>query len=287
MPEIIIVDEVGTEAEAMACRTIAERGVMLISTAHGQLLENLIKNPTLSDLVVRMCSVPCPCVFAGLKFCRVTLWCNCDQLCLLPAVQGGIQSVTLGDDEARARGTQKTVLERNHAPTFPLLIEMRARANWVVHWVEDSVDSLLTGRTPVVQCRYRHPVTRKVVISQSRYSVEDDIGTDEDLSACSVDSLSALGSSSFDERDLPGTPTAAKFANNIIGGFEDDQYAWAQKLRDIPDKDALSEMATMGYIRDERSFDKYSSSSFSSGTGSGKRSRRKNSSHTPAARNRR
>lgn len=73
MPEVIIVDEIGTEAEALACRTIAERGVILIGTAHGRLLENLIKNPTLSDLI------------------------------------GGIQSVTLGDDEARNRGTQKTV----------------------------------------------------------------------------------------------------------------------------------------------------------------------------------
>lgn len=74
--------------------------------------------------------------------------------------------MTLGDDAARARGTQKTVLERAHSPTFPLLIEMRSRANWVTHWVEDSVDALLTGRTPVVQVRYRDPETRKVVVKQ-------------------------------------------------------------------------------------------------------------------------
>ncbi|EIE25295.1 hypothetical protein COCSUDRAFT_13766, partial [Coccomyxa subellipsoidea C-169] len=115
MPEIVIVDEIGTEAEALACRTIAERGVQLIATAHGQLLENLLKNPTLSDLV------------------------------------GGIQSVTLGDEEARARGTQKSVLERKAPPTFPLVIEMRERAYWVTHWVEDSVDCLLHGKVPVVQ----------------------------------------------------------------------------------------------------------------------------------------
>ncbi|KAA6427593.1 MAG: hypothetical protein FRX49_02256 [Trebouxia sp. A1-2] len=115
MPEIIMVDEIGTEAEALACRTIAERGVQLVATAHGQLLENLIKNPTLSDLV------------------------------------GGIQSVTLGDEEARNRGTQKSVLERKAPPTFPLLIEMRERAFWVTHWVEDSVDCLLHGKAPVVQ----------------------------------------------------------------------------------------------------------------------------------------
>ncbi|KAH9318414.1 hypothetical protein KI387_020183, partial [Taxus chinensis] len=94
MPEVVIVDEIGTEAEALACRTIAERGVMLVGTAHGERLANLIKNSTLCDLV------------------------------------GGVQSVTLGDDEARARGTQKSVLERKAPPTFPLLIEMREQHYW-------------------------------------------------------------------------------------------------------------------------------------------------------------
>jgi hypothetical protein len=83
MPEVIVIDEIGTELEAQAARTIAERGVMLVATAHGNALANLIKNPTLSDLV------------------------------------GGIQSVTLGDDEARRRRSQKTVLERAAEPTFP------------------------------------------------------------------------------------------------------------------------------------------------------------------------
>lgn len=91
MPEVVIVDEIGTEAEAHACRTIAERGVTLIGTAHGQVLENLMKNPTLTDLV------------------------------------GGITSVTLGDEEARSRGTQKSVLERKGPPTFSIVIEMRER----------------------------------------------------------------------------------------------------------------------------------------------------------------
>jgi stage III sporulation protein SpoIIIAA len=99
MPEVVIVDEIGSEAEALACRTIAERGVMLVGTAHGQMLENIIKNPTLCDLV------------------------------------GGVQTVTLGDEEARARGTQKSVLERKAPPTFPLLIEMRERSHWVAHQV--------------------------------------------------------------------------------------------------------------------------------------------------------
>ena len=91
MPEVIVIDEIGTELEAQAARTIAERGVMLVATAHGNALANLIKNPTLSDLV------------------------------------GGIQSVTLGDDEARRRRTQKTVLERAADPTFPVAVEMHSR----------------------------------------------------------------------------------------------------------------------------------------------------------------
>ncbi|XP_057849336.2 uncharacterized protein ycf45 isoform X2 [Cryptomeria japonica] len=115
MPEVVIVDEIGTEAEALACRTIAERGVMLVGTAHGERLENLIKNPTLCDLI------------------------------------GGVQAVTLGDDEARARGTQKSVLERKAPPPFPLMIEMRERNYWVAHRTERSVDILLHGGKPLVE----------------------------------------------------------------------------------------------------------------------------------------
>ena len=110
MPEVIVIDEIGTELEAQAARTIAERGVMLVATAHGNALANLLKNPTLSDLV------------------------------------GGIQSVTLGDDEARRRRTQKTVLERAADPTFPLAIEMHSRHRWAVHRdVAATVDQLLRG----------------------------------------------------------------------------------------------------------------------------------------------
>ena len=110
MPEVIVIDEIGTELEAQAARTIAERGVMLVATAHGNALANLIKNPTLSDLV------------------------------------GGIQSVTLGDDEARRRRTQKTVLERAADPTFPVAVEMHSRNRWAVHIdVAATVDQLLRG----------------------------------------------------------------------------------------------------------------------------------------------
>lgn len=135
MPEVVIVDEVSTEAEALACRTIAERGVQLIATAHGQVLANLLKNPTLSDLV------------------------------------GGIQSVTLGDEEARTRGTQKTILERKGPPTFPTLIEMRERGLWVAHDTQSSVDDLLLGRTPLVEVRTR-AAGGEVVVSARPYDVD-------------------------------------------------------------------------------------------------------------------
>eukprot|EP00798_Chlamydomonas_sp_ICE-L_P015818 gene15818-21937_t len=133
MPEVVIVDEIGTEAEALACRTIAERGVMLIGTAHGRLLENLMKNPTLCDLV------------------------------------GGVESVTLGDDEARMRGTQKTVLERKGPPTFPIVVEIRDRSFYVAHWAQDSVDALLQGRMPVVQVRERDARTQDVKVTEVMY----------------------------------------------------------------------------------------------------------------------
>lgn len=118
MPEVIIIDEIGTELEAQAARTIAERGVQLVGTAHGNHLENLIKNPTLSDLI------------------------------------GGIQSVTLGDEEARRRGSQKTVLERKAPPTFQIAVEMWERQKWVVHEeVAQTVDYLLRGKQPIPQLR--------------------------------------------------------------------------------------------------------------------------------------
>ncbi|MBN1890173.1 MAG: hypothetical protein JW850_19410 [Thermoflexales bacterium] len=120
MPETIVIDEIGRELETLAARTIAERGVQLIATAHGNTLDNLLLNPTLSDLV------------------------------------GGIESVTLSDEEARRRGTQKTVLERRAPPTFDVLIEIQDRQKLLVHHdVAQSVDSLLRGRAPDTELRYR------------------------------------------------------------------------------------------------------------------------------------
>jgi stage III sporulation protein SpoIIIAA len=111
MPEVIIVDEIGTAAEALAARTIAERGVQLIGTAHGNTLENVLRNPTLSDLV------------------------------------GGVQTVTLGDEEARLRGTQKTVSERKAPPTFDAVVEIVGHDEVIVHAdTAQAVDELLRGR---------------------------------------------------------------------------------------------------------------------------------------------
>ncbi len=118
-PEVIVIDEIGREREAEAARTINERGVQLIGTAHGNNLENLLLNPTLSDLV------------------------------------GGIESVTLSDEEARRRGTQKTVLERRAPPTFDVLIEMQERQRLLVHRdVTSSVDAMLRGEPAQVELRW-------------------------------------------------------------------------------------------------------------------------------------
>lgn len=118
MPQVIIVDEIGTELEALAARTMAEKGVQFIGTAHGISLESLIKNPVLSDLI------------------------------------GGIQSVTLSDEEARRRGTQKTVLERKALPTFQIAIELNDKNFWTIHEnIEDSIDNLLQGLQPKLQTR--------------------------------------------------------------------------------------------------------------------------------------
>ncbi|MCV0402195.1 MAG: AAA family ATPase [Chloroflexi bacterium] len=120
MPEVIVIDEIGTELEAGAARTIAERGVQLVGTAHGNTLDNLMLNPTLSDLV------------------------------------GGIQPVTLGDEEARRRGTQKTVLERKAPPTFDVLVEIVERDNVIVHRnVAETVDAILRGHMVPPEARYR------------------------------------------------------------------------------------------------------------------------------------
>jgi stage III sporulation protein SpoIIIAA len=137
MPEVIVIDEIGTELEALAARTIAERGVQLIGTAHGRTLDNLLSNPTLSDLI------------------------------------GGIQAVTLGDEEARRRGTQKTVLERKAPPTFDMLVEIQSWDLVVVYQdVASAVDALLRGEEPQSETRSRN-ADGQILIEQTQRTPRD------------------------------------------------------------------------------------------------------------------
>ena len=119
MPEVIVIDEIGTELEAQAARTIAERGVQLVGTAHGNTLENLMLNPTLADLI------------------------------------GGIQSVTLGDEEARRRGTKKSILERMSPPTFDIVVEIQERDRVAIHPdVTEAVDAVLRSQSVDTEVRW-------------------------------------------------------------------------------------------------------------------------------------
>lgn len=136
MPEVIVIDEIGTEAEAFAARTIAERGVQLVATAHGNSLENLLMNPTLSDLI------------------------------------GGIQAVTLSDEEAKRRGTQKTVLERKAPPTFEAVIEIMEVDRLAIHHdVAKVVDRLLRGTPPRPEVRVRNPEGEVEVVQEAEADV--------------------------------------------------------------------------------------------------------------------
>ena len=131
MPQIIIIDEIGTELEVLAARTIAEKGVQLVGTTHGNCLENLIKNPPLADLI------------------------------------GGIQYVTLSDDEAKRRGTQKSILERKSYPAFEIVIEINYSNSWTIHEnVKNAVDLFLRGHFMINQIR-QFSLTEKIKVKCS------------------------------------------------------------------------------------------------------------------------
>jgi stage III sporulation protein SpoIIIAA len=133
MPQVIIIDEIGTELEVLAARTIAEKGVQLVGTTHGNCLENLIKNPPLADLI------------------------------------GGIQYVTLSDDEAKRRGTQKSILERKAYPAFEIIIEINHPNSWTIHEdVKNSIDFLLRGNFAIGQVR-QFSLTEKIKIRCQRF----------------------------------------------------------------------------------------------------------------------
>ena len=133
MPQVIIIDEIGTELEVLAARTIAEKGVQLVGTTHGNCLENLIKNPPLADLI------------------------------------GGIQYVTLSDDEAKRRGTQKSILERKAYPAFEIIIEINHQNSWTIHEdVKNSVDLFLRGNFTIGQIR-QFSLSEKIRIKSQRF----------------------------------------------------------------------------------------------------------------------
>jgi len=142
MPEVIVIDEIGTELEAQAARTIAERGVQLVGTAHGNTLENLMMNPTLADLI------------------------------------GGIQTVTLGDEEAKRRGTQKSILERMSPPTFGIVVEIQDWDKVAIHPdVAEAVDVTLRGQPTVTEIRWLDgagevKVEKKVPITSSQKTIK-------------------------------------------------------------------------------------------------------------------
>ena len=130
MPQVIIIDEIGTDLEVLASRTIAERGVQLIGTVHGNFLENLVKNPILSDII------------------------------------GGIQNVVLSDEEAKRRGTQKSILERKTSPAFEIAIEINQKDKWFVHEnIAQSIDFLLQKQSPFLQSRLNQG-KGKIIIKQ-------------------------------------------------------------------------------------------------------------------------
>ena len=138
MPQVIIIDEIGTELEVLAARTIAEKGVQLVGTTHGNCLENLIKNPPLADLI------------------------------------GGIQYVTLSDDEAKRRGTQKSILERKAYPAFEIIIEINHPNSWTIHEdVKNSIDLLLRGNFTMGQVR-QFSLTEKIKIRCQRLQISPD-----------------------------------------------------------------------------------------------------------------
>jgi stage III sporulation protein SpoIIIAA len=164
MPQVIIIDEIGTELEALAARTIAEKGVQLVGTTHGNCLENVIKNPPLTDLI------------------------------------GGIQYVTLSDEEAKRRKTQKSILERKGYPAFQIAIEIHDQNCWTIHEnVQQSVDLLLRGHFLTNQTRKFVPnektfIKYKTVQTNSRFN---NFNTNQNLSSVSKKSWSSINNQAY------------------------------------------------------------------------------------------
>ncbi len=206
MPEVIIIDEIGTELEAYAARTIAERGVQLIGTAHGTTLENLLMNPTLSDLV------------------------------------GGIQSVTLSDEEARRRGTQKTVLERKAPPTFDVLIEILDYHRLAIHLdVAQTVDRMLRGVQPRPEIRVQTPSGTYEVVQRSDISPSTSEPPPEPtfgvVSAAPTSSV--VNASSSSQRGNPSRVFPYGVSRSRLEKALRDLHLPAYVARDVSDADAM------------------------------------------------
>lgn len=180
MPEVIIIDEIGTELEAMAASTIAQRGVQLVGTAHGVTIDSIIKNPCLQTLV------------------------------------GGIESVTLGDEEARKRKVQKTILERKGPPTFNCAIEMISKAECRVHHkLESTVDAILAGKSPLVEVR---KMDTKADDSRNTIPVPEKLIQEETLMTSTKDGNSKNGTLedvSFDSREYSKKDTVGSASRNL------------------------------------------------------------------------
>jgi len=221
MPQVIIIDEIGTELEAAAARTIAERGVQLIGTAHGNTLDNLMMNPTLSDLV------------------------------------GGIQAVTLGDEEARRRGTQKTVLERKAPPTFQVVVEIIDWQHVTVHPdVAATIDAILLGQQFHAEVRERsqdgqvHIVTKpgKAPLSQheqQRGAVGD--GVSRGRFNTEPEPAHRSAPQTRESRDFPGPPTGTRTMKIYPFGVATSRLESAVRatkvpaviVHDVPDAEAV------------------------------------------------
>jgi stage III sporulation protein SpoIIIAA len=217
MPEVIVIDEIGTELEAAAARTIAERGVQLVGTAHGNTLDNLMLNPTLSDLV------------------------------------GGIQTVTLGDEEARRRGTQKTVLERKAPPTFDVVVEIVERDSVIVHRnTAETVDAILRGHMVPPESRWREGGELRAATKYDYKIAESPSGTP---TFAALDPLGGFGSfgrgragGATGLRPLPGRGGAGREAGRgraipgerLASGFEPSEASDPRRHLEV----ALRESST-------------------------------------------
>ncbi|KAM1161951.1 hypothetical protein ACFX13_001097 [Malus domestica] len=170
MPETIIIDEIGTELEALAASTIAQRGVQLVGTAHGMTIDNVMKNPSLQILV------------------------------------GGIESVTLGDEEARRRKVQKTILERRGPPTFTCAVEIISKTELRVHHrLDATVDAILAGKSPLFEIRHvdadASGSRKSISIPEKSYLQASDFTAKKNIDAADIES---------DNEDLDHSPTRSK-----------------------------------------------------------------------------